>query len=129
MTDIEAAAPDGAIRRPDKPQHFMMLKPIGQHVRVYVGKTLIADTAEAVYVLETFNKVYDPVIYVTGADIAVALSRLEKSTHCPLKGDASYYALNGEEIGWAYQTPFDFSQAIRGYHAFRPEKVRIEIGN
>lgn len=129
MTDKAATALEGAIRRPDNPQHMMVLKPIASRVRVHAGGSLLADTMNAVYVLESFNKIYDPVIYVPGTDIAADLDPIEKTTHCPLKGDASYFALNGEEIGWAYNAPFDYSQAIKGFHAFWPQKVRIEIGN
>jgi uncharacterized protein (DUF427 family) len=128
MTDGTATAPEGAIVRPDNPQHRMVLKPIAARVRVHADGTKIADSGNAVWLLETFNRVYNPVIYIPYTDLAATLDMVEKTSHCPLKGDASYYAVNGDEIGWAYNDPFDFSAAIKGHHAFWPQKVRIEIG-
>ena len=49
-----------------------------------------------------------------------------KSTHCPLKGDASYFTLNGEEIAWTYDRPFEWSEQLRGHIAFYANKVAIE---
>jgi hypothetical protein len=45
------------------------------------------------------------------------------STHCPWKGDASYYhvAVGGtcnEDAAWYYPNPYDAASAIKGYIAF-----------
>lgn len=52
-------------------------------------------------------------------------------THCPWKGDASYYSLNVdgttvEDGAWYYPEPKDAASNIRDYVAFYPGKVRIE---
>lgn len=128
-TTQNAAPPvEGAIRNPANPNHFMVLKPVDGRVRVFAGKKLIADTIDAVCVIEIGRKAYDPVVYVPSEDIAAQLQRTEKTSHCPLKGEAGYYAIDGEEIGWSYVQPFEFADQLAGRHAFWASKVRIELG-
>jgi uncharacterized protein (DUF427 family) len=45
------------------------------------------------------------------------------STHCPWKGDASYYHITvgeerNEDAAWYYQEPYEAATAIKGYVAF-----------
>jgi len=130
VADGETGRPafDGAIGNPGNAEHFMAIKPVPRRIRVYCGARLIADTLEAVRVLEVFGKIYDPVVYVPPGDLVEPLQPIDKSTHCPLKGDAAYFAFDGEEIGWSYPAPFEFSVALAGRHAFWPDKVRIVEG-
>lgn len=126
---FEAPAPlDGAIRNPSNPHHFMVIKPVIGRARVHIGDRLLADTDDAVWVIEIGQTAYDPRLYVPSRDLLVALDRTDKTTHCPIKGDASYYAVNGEEIGWSYLEPVDFALALTGRFAFWPSRVRIELG-
>jgi uncharacterized protein (DUF427 family) len=120
---------EGAIRQPGSPHHFMVAKPVDHRVRIWRGERLIADTCDALCLIEMSRKAYDPVIYVPPEDVAVPLESVDKTTHCPLKGDASYYALDGEEVGWAYLEPFDFAAVLARRHAFWASKVRIEQGS
>jgi len=119
---------DGAIHNPGDGGHFMAIKPVARRIRIYRGDRLIADTLDAVRVMEVFGKVYDPVVYVPPGDLKEPLQSVDKSTQCPLKGEAAYFAFDGEEIGWAYPDPFEFSKALAGRHAFWPDKVRIVEG-
>ena len=103
------------IHNPDNDAHFMRIKPVRAAVRVSRGSTLLAESRNALWVLENGRDVYDPVIYIPEADISGPLEAVAgKSTHCPLKGDASYFTLNGEEIAWTYDRPFEWSQQLRG---------------
>ena len=61
------------------------------------------------------------------------LVRTDRSTHCPLKGDAEYFDLvirEGDvlatEIAWSYPEPPDFASALAGRIAFYADKVTIE---
>lgn len=117
-----------AIRNPANPDHLMVLKPVKRRVRIYTGDTLLADSTRALRILEVGKSVYDPVVYVPGDDLLPNFDRLAKSTHFPLKGDASYVALNGEELGWAYKNPIEVASAIKGYFAFWPQKTRLIEG-
>lgn len=123
---------EGAIRRPDAPNHFMVLKPVQKRVVVRLPDgTKLAETSNAVRLMEAGKSLYDPVIYLPRDDVAVELRREDKSTHCPLKGDASYFSTHADGkvhsgIAWSYEEPFDFSQTIAGLVAFYPDRVIVE---
>jgi len=115
------------------PNHHVGTQPSSAHVRVtYQGET-IADTREAVELHEDFGegrKTVSPVVYyIPRKD--VRMDRLEHSnhtTHCPFKGDASYFSLAGgpENAVWSYEKPYDEMMALEGRLAFYPDKFRIE---
>lgn len=117
---------EDAIKNPANPNHFMVIEPVDGRVRVFLDGRLIADTEAALRVREVGRKVYDPVLYLPLDALTVQLEQTEKTSHCPLKGDAVYHALDGEEVGWSYPTPLDFAEALTGHHAFWTAKVRIE---
>ena len=60
--------------------------------------------------------------------------RTTNSTHCPYKGDASYYTIKvgdkaAENAIWSYETPFPAMKEIEGHLAFYPNRVdKIEVG-
>ncbi|TCD14500.1 DUF427 domain-containing protein [Oricola cellulosilytica] len=114
------------IHNPDNEAHFMRIKPIAGTVRVTRGGRLLAESGDALRVMETGRDVYDPVIYFPRADVSGQLVPVEaKSTHCPLKGDASYFSLEGEEIAWSYDRPLEVARELGGYVAFYSSKVVI----
>jgi uncharacterized protein (DUF427 family) len=62
----------------------------------------------------------------------VRMDRLVRSshgTHCPFKGDASYYSVAGgpENAAWSYEAPYDEMLAIKERLAFYPDKFGIEV--
>ncbi len=128
MTALDIPAFDGAIRNPDNASHFMVIKDVPRRIRVYRGDRLLADSRHALRVIEIGKSVYDPVVYVPQADLAVAFETVDKSTHCPIKGDAGYIADGGEEIGWVYRTPIPMATRLAMHYAFWPAKVRIVEG-
>ena len=90
---------------------------------------VVADTAHALTLKEAS---YPAVQYVPRADANMALLvRTERTTHCPYKGDASYFSISAggksiENSIWSYETPFPAMAEIGGYLAFYPDKVTIE---
>lgn len=83
--------------------------------------------------LELSEEGHAPVIYFPREDIAMAfLDPSSKTSHCPHKGDASYYSIVNkssvaENAAWSYETPLDGAAEIKGYLAFFPsESVKIE---
>lgn len=128
-SDTSFPSLEGAIRNPANPAHLMVIRPVGRTVRVHVGDTLIAQTQNALRVLEMGISLYDPTLYIPASDIVAALESVEKSTHCPLKGDASYVAFNGDEIAWTYDRPLEASRQLEGHFGFWPDKVRISEGD
>lgn len=96
---------------------------------VRTGDGVIAESARAV---ELNEGRYDPVIYFPREDVAMAfLEPSDKTTHCPHKGDATYYSLEGQSgrianAAWSYEAPFDDMTRIAGHLAFDGEQVTIE---
>jgi uncharacterized protein (DUF427 family) len=110
------------------PKHRVATRPAGVRVQVKVNGEVIADSRDAVALDETpEGHVLAPVVYyIPRKDVKMdRLVRTEHSTHCPFKGDASYYSLkNGpENLVWSYEQPYDEMDALRELLAFYPDKV------
>ena len=83
--------------------------------------------------LELREDGHDPVIYFPRGDVAMALlERSGTTSHCPRKGDASYFHYVGpssriEDVAWCYEAPsVAEAEAIAGHLAFYPGKVTVE---
>ena len=105
------------------PEHQIAVSPAGSRMQVIFKGEVIADTREALAMKEGS---YPVVYYIPRKD--VKMERLEgssHSTHCPFKGDASYFSLKDgpKDAVWSYERPFDEMAAISGYLAFYPDKV------
>ncbi|MBO9546625.1 DUF427 domain-containing protein [Caulobacter sp.] len=100
-------------------------------VRVLYEGHEIADSDDVV-VLNEAN--YPPVFYFPRGDVQMDfLRRTDKVTHCPYKGDASYFTIyrDGtliENAVWSYETPYDAVSQIADRVAFYPEHVEFELG-
>ena len=87
---------------------------------------------ESSNVIELSEGDYPPVLYVPRADLAMALfDKNDHSSHCPHKGDASYYTLQAksgpvENAAWSYETPKAGLEDIAGHLAFYPDKITVE---
>ena len=56
------------------------------------------------------------------------LRRSRHKTHCPFKGDASYWSLSVEEktvenAVWSYEKPIEEAESIKGYVAFYMDRL------
>jgi uncharacterized protein (DUF427 family) len=108
------------------PDHPITITRSGKNVRVsFAGKT-IADTTRA---LELKEASYPAVFYIPRADADMtALTMTDHHTHCPYKGDASYFSIAAggrsvENAVWSYEAPFPAVAEIKEYLAFYPKKV------
>ncbi|WP_299483965.1 DUF427 domain-containing protein [uncultured Roseibium sp.] len=128
MPDTSMPALNEAIRNPDNPAHMMVIKNVPRRIRVYAGDVLLADSTSAQRVIEFGKSVYDPVVYIPEADLVAIFETVERSTHCPIKGDASYIALEGTEIGWVYRDPISITDQLKECYAFWPAKTRLVEG-
>lgn len=128
MTVQDLSALAGALRNPDDPAHLMVIKGVPRRIRIYAGATLIADSHKALRVLEIGKSFHDPVVYVPECDLTTRLDALERTTFCPIKGEASYVTHKGEEIGWVYRAPIPMAEQLTAHHAFWPDKVRLVEG-
>ena len=114
------------------PQHRVETRPSSTHVRVlYQGET-IAETRAAVELHESVGegkKTVAPIVYyIPRKDVRMdRLVRSSHRTHCPFKGDASYFSVVGgpENAVWSYEAPYDEVLAIKERLAFYPDKFSI----
>ncbi len=111
------------------PDHPISITANPKTIRITANGVVIAETAHALSLKEAG---YPVVQYVPRADANMALlSRTGRSTHCPYKGDASYFSIDadGQTLAnaiWTYETPFPAMTQIAGHLAFYPNKVTIE---
>ena len=94
-----------------------------------LGGETIAETNQAIRVDEDR---YPPRYYLPQSDIkAGTLTASAHSTHCPFKGDASYWSVTGadgqthENAAWAYRDPFDECLALKDMIAFYGDAFEI----
>ncbi|MGY4311613.1 DUF427 domain-containing protein [Bradyrhizobium quebecense] len=111
------------------PDHPITITPNAKRVRVTADGVVIAETTHALTLKEAS---YPAVQYVPRQDANMELlTRTERTTHCPYKGDASYFSIkaNGKTLDnaiWTYEAPFPAMTEIAGHLAFYPDKVKIE---
>jgi uncharacterized protein (DUF427 family) len=114
------------------PGHRVTTQPSKAHVRVMYNGEVIADTRDAVELHESMSSksVLAPVVYyIPRKDVKMdRLARTSHRTHCPFKGDASYFSVTDgpENAVWSYEQPYDETMAIRERLAFYPDKFQIE---
>ena len=101
-------------------QHITITKADGTW-SVRAGGAVLGESDNA---LELSEGDYPSVIYFPRDDIAMAfLDRTDKSTHCPHKGDASYFSIVNKSAtvqngAWSYESPFDDMAEIKDHIAF-----------
>ena len=116
---------DTPIRIPG-PDHPITMDRNPARVVVRLGGHVVADTREALTLREAS---YAPVHYIPREDVDMSLlARTDHATHCPYKGDASYYSipLGGERSKnavWTYEDPHAAVREIKDRLAFYPDRV------
>ena len=106
--------------------HPIRIEQNPNRIRVVLGGTIVAETTRALTLREGS---YPPVFYIPRADVQLDLfDRTERHSHCPYKGDASYYTVTGgglarRDAAWSYEAPFPAVKEIAGHMAFYPNKV------
>jgi uncharacterized protein (DUF427 family) len=118
-----------ATRLEPGPEHPISVTPSTQRLRVIWKGHVVAETTRALDLKET---TYPLVHYVPREDADMKyFIRSTRSTHCPYKGDASYFTLRDDtgeaaDVVWTYETPYPAVAAIAGHLAFYPQHVTIE---
>lgn len=120
-----------AIHNPDEPRHFMRIKRPEAHFSAYYKGLELANSTAVLKVMEVGKDLYPAVYYFPKADVDLTLLKeIDKSTHCPLKGDTIYYKLQTEELeeedfAWNYAQAFERAEELKNHIAFDPGKVTI----
>ena len=107
--------------------HSIVISSTGDTWVAMLGLVEIARSKRALLLAEAG---YSPVVYFPRDDVRTEiLSPSDTKTHCPFKGDASYWAaeLNGEmtDVGWYYPRTFDEVSEITGHIAFYKGRVVV----
>jgi uncharacterized protein (DUF427 family) len=108
------------------PDHPITIEHNPKRVVVRFAGRIIANTNKALLLREAS---YPPVQYFPRADVDMSvLERTDHSTHCPYKGDASYFSLRAEgraaaNAVWSYEEPYPAVGAIQDHVAFYPNRV------
>jgi len=106
--------------------HAISITPNPNRVKVAFNGTVIADTGRALVLSEG---PLPPAQYIPREDVRMAFLRpTPHSTHCPFKGDASYFTVSvdgktTENAVWTYRAPLLAVADIKDYLAFYPDKM------
>lgn len=115
---------------PRDPYTRLDILPSSRHVRVVVDGVTVAESARPTLLFETG---LPPRYYVPKTDVRMdLLVPTASSSHCPYKGDATYWSLTiedrvVEDVAWSYRTPLPESQKIAGLVCFYPDKVDLYV--
>jgi uncharacterized protein (DUF427 family) len=114
-----------------RPDYRVDLVPESRRVKVVFGGVTVADSGAALRVEETGH---GAVYYLPEQDVRIDLMQpTEHHTHCPFKGDASYWTIElpgdaaakrrSENAVWGYPSPFAEVSGLAGHYAFYPNRV------
>jgi uncharacterized protein (DUF427 family) len=129
--------PDGGNKSPGfakRPDYRIDLAQERLRVRVTFNGEIVADSRRAVTLREGH---YEPVYYLPREDVRMdRLERTSHASHCPYKGDASYWSVRvggrvAENAVWSYERPYDEMRGIEGLVAFwkgRVDAIEAEPG-
>ncbi|NRP72932.1 hypothetical protein ILFOPFJJ_03831 [Ensifer psoraleae] len=116
---------DKSIRIPG-PDHPITIDHNPARVVVKLDGRVVADTRDALTLREAS---YPAVQYIPRKDVDMSLlARTDHSTHCPYKGDASYYSITpggerSKNAVWTYEDPHAAVREIKDHVAFYPDRV------
>lgn len=114
------------------PGHKITLTPVDRRMKVWLGCVAIADSGQVLVMREGD---YAPVYYFPRGDVTVdLLTATDRATHCPFKGNASYWTIEAgdrteENVAWSYESPYDEMVEIKGHIAFHDNRVKLEMAD
>lgn len=125
-----SALTDTAVGIPEEisTDYRIELEPCDRRITVRWNGTVLADSARSIVLHETRHP---PVFYFPREDVRRdLLVPTALHTHCPYKGNASYWSvISGdarlENAVWSYESPYEEALGIAGYMAFYPNLVRL----
>jgi uncharacterized protein (DUF427 family) len=101
--------------------HMLYFEDSPRRVRVVFNGEIVADSRRVKLMHEAGLL---PVYYFPIEDVRMELlEESDHATHCPFKGDASYWSVSvgdrvAEDAAWSYAEPIDSCPPIAGYLAF-----------
>lgn len=107
--------------------HRISTNPSEARVRVEAGGQVLAESSRAVELHETGLPTR---YYLPREDVRMdLLTATDTTSHCPFKGDASYYSVPGvEDAFWVYEHPSEEdAKPIAGLLAPWPGRVEVIV--
>jgi uncharacterized protein (DUF427 family) len=110
--------------------HTITITPAELHVEVTLNGEKLAESDRPVLLDETGLPTR---YYLPREDVRTEFLRpTETATHCPYKGDASYWSaqVGGEthdDVVWSYEKPIAGAEGITGLMCFYPERVELTV--
>ncbi len=110
----------------DAPKHRILFEPYPRRLRAVVGDRVVLDTTRAKLLHET-GMLAVPYVPLEDVDPDV-LVRTDRSSHCPFKGDASYWSIRVgerelESVVWGYEDPMEGAGWLRGHVALYWDRI------
>ena len=102
------------------------LEPVGESVQVIFNDKVLAQSVNALRILETSHP---PTVYIPKKDIDLSLlATSTRNTYCEWKGRGSYYHLVDDgrtvhDAAWYYHAPRNNYVALKDHISFYPSKV------
>ncbi|GAB3437025.1 DUF427 domain-containing protein [Flindersiella endophytica] len=111
--------------RIEGPAHRLFFEPFPRRVRATFGGMVVIDSDQAMLLHETGLL---PQLYVPWEHVAAVVKPTDHHTHCPFKGDASYWSIavgdrTAENAIWSYPEPIQESGWLLGYAAAYWDKL------
>ncbi|MEU5714394.1 DUF427 domain-containing protein [Streptomyces sp. NPDC020403] len=99
------------------PGHHITVEPVAAHVRAVHDGQVLAESRRPLLLRETGCP---DRYYLPPEDVRTELLiPSDTRTHCPFKGDASYWSLpDAADLVWAYPEPREQVAAIRNHFCF-----------
>ena len=105
------------------PYHRVEYVRTSRRLQVVAAGELIVDATATLAVYET---ALEPRLYVGRDDVRVPLTPSTTRTHCPYKGDATYWnAGDVADAAWSYEDPLPEARAIAGLLSFDDKRVDV----
>jgi uncharacterized protein (DUF427 family) len=109
--------------------HVVETAPSEHHVRIEIGGQLVAESRRPIVLTETH---LPDRYYIPPEDVNFGLlEATDTQTHCPYKGDASYWSFREggvmPDLAWAYPDPIPAVAPIKDHLAFYGEDVTIIV--
>jgi uncharacterized protein (DUF427 family) len=110
---------------PRDPYHRVDVRRSSRPVRIEVGGEVVAETMSARLLCETNLPMR---FYLPREDVRAPLRPSSFRSHCPYKGDASYWSLDDlEDVAWTYESPLPAVAEIAGLVAFWDHRVDVYL--